>query len=167
MSSILKVDTIQNTGGTTGLTIDSNGFVLPKAVAFSAIKSSAQSMTSATWTKVTFETEEFDTAGFYNTSTSRFQPTIAGYYHITATLAFMSGVGNATLSRIYKNGSWFKNGTYHYMTQSHLDDIMGYTSILLYLNGTDYIELYGFGIGITSLSGGTEYSTFQGHLVGV
>jgi len=25
MSSILKVDTIQNTGGTTGLTIDSNG----------------------------------------------------------------------------------------------------------------------------------------------
>ena len=27
MSSILKVDTIQNTGGTTGLTIDSSGSV--------------------------------------------------------------------------------------------------------------------------------------------
>ena len=34
MSSILKVDAIQNTAGTSGLTIDSNGFVLPKAVAF-------------------------------------------------------------------------------------------------------------------------------------
>ena len=30
MSSILKVDEIQNTGGTTGLTINSSGFVLPK-----------------------------------------------------------------------------------------------------------------------------------------
>ena len=30
MSSILKVDEIQNTGGTTGLTINSNGFVAPK-----------------------------------------------------------------------------------------------------------------------------------------
>ena len=28
MSSILKVDTIQNTGGTTGLTIDSSGAIL-------------------------------------------------------------------------------------------------------------------------------------------
>ena len=30
MSSILKVDTIQNTGGTTGLTINSSGFVATK-----------------------------------------------------------------------------------------------------------------------------------------
>ena len=59
MSSILKVDTIQNTGGTTGLTIDSNGFVLPKAVAFSAYMSGTQSISASTWTKVTFNTEEF------------------------------------------------------------------------------------------------------------
>ena len=79
MSSILKVDTIQNTGGTTGLTIDSNGFVLPKAIAFSACKSSDQSLTASTWTKITFDTEEFDTASFYDTSTSR----SVSYTHLT------------------------------------------------------------------------------------
>ena len=34
MSSILKVDTIQNTGGTTGLTIDSSGRVLKPVIPF-------------------------------------------------------------------------------------------------------------------------------------
>ena len=43
MSSVLKVDAIQNTAGTSGLTIDSYGFVLPKAVAFSAYMFDGQS----------------------------------------------------------------------------------------------------------------------------
>ena len=82
MSSVLKVDAIQNTAGTSGLTIDSNGFVLPKAVAFSVYKS-ASNLTSATWTEVTWDTEEFDTdTGLSNTSNSRFEPQIAGYYQI-------------------------------------------------------------------------------------
>jgi hypothetical protein len=46
MTSVLKVDTIQNTGGTTGLTINSNGFVLPKSYAFRAKKTSATNWTS-------------------------------------------------------------------------------------------------------------------------
>ncbi len=42
MSSILKVDEIQNTGGTTGLTIASSGIILPKAVAFQMHPTSTQ-----------------------------------------------------------------------------------------------------------------------------
>ena len=80
--SVLKVDSIQNTGGTTALTLDSNGFVIPKAVAFSVYKSGNQSLSSGTWTEVSWDVEEFDTAGFFNTSNSRFTPQIAGYYQI-------------------------------------------------------------------------------------
>ena len=123
MSSILKVDTIQNTGGTTGLTIDSNGFVLPKAVAFSAYMSGTQSISASTWTKVTFNTEEYDTASQYDHSNSKFQPTIAGYYQINAALAWMDGASTAALSRFYKNASNYKNSAYLYHGSQALDDI--------------------------------------------
>ena len=73
MTSIIKVDNIQNTSGTTAITIDSNGFPLPKAMAFSATKSTTQSMASGTWTKITFDTEEFDTGNMYDASTSKFE----------------------------------------------------------------------------------------------
>ena len=86
MSSVLKVDAIQNTAGTSGLTIDSNGFVLPKAVAFSAYLSANQSLTAATWTKAAFNTEDFDTNKDFDTSNNRFQPSIAGYSKSTVLL---------------------------------------------------------------------------------
>ena len=42
MSSILKVDTIQNTGGTTGLTIDSAGRLLKPVIPFGQASSNAK-----------------------------------------------------------------------------------------------------------------------------
>ena len=47
MSSILKVDTIQNTGGTTGLTIDSSGrLVFLNPIIFYARKTDASNYTT-------------------------------------------------------------------------------------------------------------------------
>ena len=57
MSSILKVDTIQNTGGTTGLTIDSSGRMkLPNQIVFSAdnVSSSNGTVTSTYNTNLLF-----------------------------------------------------------------------------------------------------------------
>jgi len=169
MSSILKVDTIQNTGGTSGLTIDSNGFVLPKAVAFSAYMSGTQSISASTWTKVTFNTEEYDTASQYDHSNSKFQPTIGGYYQINAALAWMDGASTAALSRFYKNGSNYKNSAYLYHGSQALDDYQVESSVLVYMNGSsDYLEIYAFNVGTANtISGGTTQSYFQGFLVGV
>ena len=169
MSSILKVDTIQNTGGTSGLTIDSNGFVLPKAVAFSAYMSGTQSISASTWTKVTFNTEEYDTASQYDHSNSKFQPTIAGYYQINAALAWMDGASTAGLSRFYKNGSNYKNSAYLYHGSQSLDDYQVESSVLIHMNGSsDYLEIYAFNVGTANtISGGTTQSYFQGFLVGV
>ena len=169
MSSILKVDTIQNTSGTTGLTIDSNGFVLPKAVAFSAYLSGTQSISASTWTKVTFNTEEYDTASQYDPSNSKFQPTIAGYYQINAALAWMDGASTAGLSRFYKNGANYKNSAYLYHGSQSLDDYQVESSVLIHMNGSsDYLEIYAFNVGTANtISGGTTQSYFQGFLVGV
>lgn len=168
MSSVLKVDAIQNTAGTSGLTINSNGFVIPKAVAFSVYKSANQTMTSATWTEVTWDTEEFDTASFFNTSNSRFEPQIAGYYQINFSVNQSTGVGNAVLARLMKNGSVHRFGAYHYHSASEIDDYQMWASMMVYMNGsTDYLTVDAYGIGLTTVNGGSTQSVFQGFLVGV
>lgn len=52
---------------------------LPNAPAFSAHGSALQSVSDQTFTKVAFNTKEFDTDSRYNTSTYRFTPNVAGY----------------------------------------------------------------------------------------
>ena len=49
--------------------------------AFSAYQSTLQSFSSNTVTKVLFQTEEYDTNS--NFASSRFTPTVAGYYQLS------------------------------------------------------------------------------------
>ena len=58
--------------------------VVGKGPIFFARQTVSQSISSAVNTKITFTTEEFDTDNCYNTSTSRFIPNVAGYYHISS-----------------------------------------------------------------------------------
>ena len=68
--------------------------------AFSAYQSSAQSVTSSTYTKILFQTEDFDTNS--NFASSTFTPTVAGYYQISAAV-LPSTATSQTLVSIYKN----------------------------------------------------------------
>jgi hypothetical protein len=81
MSSILKVDTIQNTGGTTGLTIDSSGAILKPVIPYGqASKSgSAQSPTN----KITLDGNVISGGGLtVDTTNDRMIVPIAGLYAI-------------------------------------------------------------------------------------
>jgi hypothetical protein len=127
--------------------------------AFSAYVSTSQSIGSATWTKITFATEEFDTNN--NFASSRFTPTVAGYYQVNAQVQpndFYTGVAVA----IYKNGSLFKYGNF-YLASSTGGSVV---STLIYLNGTtDYIECYAAFTGSAQLvAGGPAFSYFQAYL---
>lgn len=123
--------------------------------AFSAYKSSAQSLSSATNTKITFDTEEFDTNN--NFASSTFTPTVAGYYQITG--AINNSTGTQTVAMIFKNGSVFKTGTNN----------SSYTAIvtaLVYFNGTtDYVDFYGYFASGTTTGSGNSQTYFQGVLV--
>ncbi len=111
--------------------------------AFSAYTNSTiQSISVATFTKITFAVEEFDTNN--NFASSRFTPTVAGYYQVSGMSAF-SGYSSSGLSlpSIYKNGSRFKDGSACPFDAT--DGQYANVSCLVYLNGsTDYIELYVF-----------------------
>jgi len=152
--SILKVNQIQTANGVIMANLNSSGanigFQLAStlAPAFSAYGQGNQSLSTATWTKVTLGYEEFDTNNNFDSTTNyRFTPTVAGYYQINATLNHNATVTNPTRVRtaIYKNGSQYKR-------MDTLGDASSYVtnsiSSVVYMNGsTDYIELYGYQIG--------------------
>jgi hypothetical protein len=126
---------------------DNSGTVLTSASsvtqnsgpAFSAYKNAGQSFSSAVQTKVTFQTEEFDTNSCYDTATSRFTPTVAGYYQINTELDVYSNSG-LVFATIYKNGSENKRGN---GTNASNSETYTSASALIYCNGTtDYIEIY-------------------------
>jgi hypothetical protein len=106
--------------------------------AFSAYNSSATSISSGVFTKVLFQTEEFDTNN--NFASSTFTPTVAGYYQVSANIQLASGISAVALIAIYKNGAAFKRG---FVSQATLNAWS--VSALIYLNGsTDNIELWAF-----------------------
>jgi hypothetical protein len=77
---------------------------------FSAYLNQASSASSNTWTKIPFNATEIDTSSAFNTTTSRFQPTMAGYYHVTVA-AYMNGTaagGSTYYVALYKNSTAVK-----------------------------------------------------------
>jgi hypothetical protein len=135
--------------------------------AFSAYRSSAQTVTSATFTKVQFNAENFDTANAYDATTNyRFQPLLAGYYFIQFAISSYSGATTAQLAVLYKNGSATNTQIYNYAFSSNaLDDWGVGTSGLVYMNGsTDYLEVYGYVISSTTPTFDSGTSIFSGFL---
>ena len=124
--------------------------------AFSAYQSSAQTLSSATDTKIQFQTEEWDTANaFDNTTNFRFTPQVAGYYQVNASIRANNAFTSGTIF-VYKNGISFKQGMYIQTNGAQF-----IVSALVYCNGsTDYIEIYGnlaTGQPLTNNSAGTYF----------
>ena len=130
--------------------------------AFSVNLTSNQSISAATTTKVAFNSEVFDTNS--NFSSSRFTPTVAGYYGISACFGVSSTAAQNIWIAIYKNGSVWQYGSL--TTQNAgvggLNNMAGF----VYCNGsTDYIEIYGLSSTAQTLATGAAFTYFNGALV--
>jgi hypothetical protein len=163
--SVLKLNQIQTASGVIMANLNSSGanigFQLASnlAPAFSAYQSaSSQSLTGGAATKVTLDAELFDTNS--NFASSRFTPTVAGYYQLSA--AVQVGASNQEIvAYIRKNNSDVMTG---------LDNVTGaYNSTVTgiqYANGTtDYFEVYCYVGGTRSVSNTATNTYFTGALV--
>lgn len=133
--------------------------------AFSAYRTGGnQSLTTATYTKIQLNTEEYDTNSNFDSSTNyRFTPTVAGYYQISGSVGLTGTNITRILCAIYKNGSEYFRGQ---DASANLSQVT--VSGLVYFNGsTDYIELYVFAtfVGTSDISSGQKYNYFTGCLV--
>lgn len=177
MTSIIKVDQIQNAAGTAGLTIDSNGVVnLPNTIAFLAYVSSTATQGAGSWSHdVPFDAVEFNVGGCYSTSTYRFTPTTSGHYQLNASINtdMTSGSSGRFFGRWYKNGSAYSHFG-HMLAYSSDRAIIGGATVMHFNGSTDYVEVRVNTDGGTTLgiNGGTPTSSagmpthFSGHLIG-
>lgn len=133
--------------GTNTITLPAaTGTILLNGPAFSAYNSTTTTSSAGAWTKVAFQSEEFDTANcFDNVTNYRFTPNVAGYYQVNS--AIQNNSTTTVSLGIYKNGSLFKQGNYNANGGVYN---LATVNALIYMNGTtDYLEIYF----ITSLAG--------------
>ena len=152
----------------TGISTVSN---IPTALSntpyFQAYASSNQNITPSTFTKVNFAGETFDTNSNYDTSTSRFTPTVAGKYFIASQVTTTySGTGPVNeYMEIRKNGTNIKRGN-----QRGADHGYGfnYVAEIVEFNGSsDYVEIFVSGDPSTTYimegNASGQESTFYGY----
>jgi hypothetical protein len=158
--NVTVINSSETTSITTGSFVVSGGVGVAKSInvggtiqvntkqavngpAFSAYATNTlQTITSGSQQKVLFQVEEFDTDNCY--ASSRFTPTVAGYYQLNAEVRLdgASGTGEMMLV-IWKNGSEYKRGTNQSGTQIASNFWAMQVSSLVYANGTgDYFEIY-------------------------
>ena len=129
-----------------------------------------QTITSATFTKIEFTTEEFDTNSDFDSSTNyRFTPTVAGKYLLTAGTYYATG--SDAKSTIFLSIN--KNGTQYKIVQdAHVaaTEILGAAiSIVADANGSsDYFEVFVYhsATGSEDIEGNADATWFTGCRVG-
>jgi hypothetical protein len=131
------------TNNTLAMQIGTNGQMTVAATAnptFSATASTLQVVATGTPTKIIYASEDFDTNNNY--SSSRFTPTIPGYYQFNYNLVASNAASVAECwIAIYKNGSNWQWGLDVNSITTHYWTVNG--SALIYCNGsTDYVEVY-------------------------
>jgi len=126
--------------------------------AFSAYQSTQQTLSAATFTKLNFQTKDFDTNSNFDTTNMRFLPTVAGYYQLTG--GFNGNATNVTILAIYKNGTLFK----YLQNNGFAGGLWG--TLLVQANGsTDYFELWGYTTTGQALQTASTFNYFQGAMV--
>lgn len=157
--SITGITDLAIADGGTGQSTAAGAYVALQAgnPSFQAYKSSDQTgiVAGATATQITFDTEEWDIGGYYDTGASKWTPP-AGKVRLSATLYASAALVASTTKIIlilYKNGASYKNLS-RYTSADTVGGITG--STLSDANGTDYFQIYA----VFNDAGGTK--TVQG-----
>jgi hypothetical protein len=147
--------------GTNTITLPAKtGTMMLNGPAFSAYTSGTGATIGTGATKVTYDTLEFDTNN--NFSSSRFTPTVAGYYQVNAQIQPNNSYTGGYIG-VYKNGSIYKYGNY-------INGVVAFggfvVSTLVYCNGsTDYIEIYAAFTTSQATGAGIQFTYFNGCMV--
>jgi hypothetical protein len=182
MTSILKVDQLQDSGGNALITSDGSGNITTQKLLYPAwmvYLSFDQASSDLIYTKVQFDTKLVDTDNMYD-NTTNYRVTIpsgkAGKYYVEANVLLNSGaVSNLNRNRaeIYKNGSMFSTKFFD-ARNNYTQQNSSTNSCIMDLAVSDYIEIFGFIDTVSGAAGnfrGEPLSTgletwFQGYRIG-
>ena len=151
-----------------GATITNNGtqtgFGGVNTPAFHAYLSSAQSIPDTTQTLIQFDTEAFDSAGAYDTSTYKFTPQVAGKYVVYAQMTPNSGDDYDTFElQMYKNEVSTAGTQALCRGRNEASDTKYINRIVEFNGSTDFVYMYTYQDSSASRNiRGTKYDTFFG-----
>ena len=123
---------------------------------FRAFNSTATSIIANVPTKVTLGSKSFDTNNNFDTTLSRFLPTVAGYYQINCSVYIFAAPAGLR-AEIRKNGNLVASGSepLDRNTSSNISDVV-------YCNGSsDYIEMFAYIPGSTASTLNDSARTFM------
>ena len=158
------------TDGTSGQVMATNGsgqlsFINPgtdlSSFALAKMSMSAdQTLPAFTYTKLNFDTTEFDTGSNFNAASNRFIVSEPGYYRIDASMAHLANMTNpdSFTIAIYVNGSVVKYARFEHHGSGPVHRSV---STIEQLSISDYIEIFGHGISSLTISSSTIYTTFE------
>lgn len=156
---------LQGETGSTG----PSGETIPPVVLNVYQGETGQQLAGSTGTIILFNTTLFDTNSFFNTSTSTFQPTIAGYYNVIATIGInATGASLAhNIVSIQKNGNAIattnsQDGTGDMSTPT---DTNTTTTIVNMNGGSDFLNVIIIPFNDTSLIPGQANTYFTAFLI--
>ena len=136
---------------------------------FRAYLSADQSIPSGSTSVVELDTVQLgDTSGWFNTSTYRLEPEIAGYWHINAAIFFYNaGAGQYVQTYLIRNGSSISAA--RNISVASGSDLSAVISDIVYLDGsTHYLQIGGRQNSGTDqdIFGNTDYTFMSGHYLG-
>jgi hypothetical protein len=149
----LKVSNIQTSSGSGTITLGQSGETLAlgsgvtskfNQPAFEARLSADQTITDDTFTKITVNSEVFDTDNCYDHTTNyRFTPTVAGKYYVYWSCSGIASSNNALNSNVF---IYFNGSQYNGASIAGNGVMSGGSSTALatidFNGSTDYVEFY-------------------------
>lgn len=163
---------IKNSGVQTALQFDAWGRVTkPNNPAFSARGTNNQSISAATWTKIEFDTENYDTEGNFSTTHDQFTAPVTGKYILSTQVRL------ASVSSDADQYVWIKivtsNRSYYHLdaTRYYASNLYATPSLTVVadmdIGDTAYVQVL-VNKGTTNTQGlsGANYTAFQGALLG-
>lgn len=129
---------------------------------FKATRTTAQNLTSATFTKMQVNNELYDTSSNYDAATNyRFTAPIAGFYDFFARASITTAANNRFLLCLYKNGVLYSRG----YDGSSSNSIGGAVVDQIQLAAGDYIEFWVYSQNAVATEATSDVIMFGGKLV--
>ena len=176
----LKVSNIETSSGSGTITLGQSGetvtiasgvtqTVAVNTPAFQVKKTSTQSISSASFTKLTWDAEDWDTDSAFASDKFTVPSGEAGKYYFQVTTEFANiDDGEFVQVLFYKNGSSQAGTTARWYAPGSNDDVRARTNVILDLSAADYVEAYVYHNEGSSQNASSSETFFRGYkLIGV